>query len=185
VVNAAVQSEAGPPPQAAICRRAITAAEHVGVRHCTRHASAPGAHERRSCPALLSRCHLDHAGIWKAVIHFGVDRTGIHRRHAWRGDELDDANAGYSDNLEVTLRFQYQIGIEIEWFSTVDQDITIATQFGGGKLSRIFCRGGRETRRVEAMFLDRHGDLRHAARTVRHDAAGELVAESWSQGMPS
>jgi hypothetical protein len=36
---------------------------------------------------------------------------------------------------------------------------------------------------VEATFLDRHGGLHHAAGTVRRNEAGELVAESWADGI--
>jgi hypothetical protein len=36
---------------------------------------------------------------------------------------------------------------------------------------------------VEAAFLNRHGHLQHAAGTVRRDDSGELVVESWADGV--
>ncbi len=36
---------------------------------------------------------------------------------------------------------------------------------------------------VEAAFLDGHGHLQHAAGTVRRNDSGELVVESWADGV--
>jgi hypothetical protein len=40
-----------------------------------------------------------------------------------------------------------------------------------------------EGEQVEATFLDQHGQLRHLAGTVRRNEAGELVVESWADGV--
>ena len=36
---------------------------------------------------------------------------------------------------------------------------------------------------VEATFLDRHGHVQHAAGTVRRNDSGELIVESWAEGV--
>ncbi len=41
----------------------------------------------------------------------------------------------------------------------------------------------REGQTVEATFLDPHGGLHHAAGTVRRNDAGELIVESWADGI--
>ena len=40
-----------------------------------------------------------------------------------------------------------------------------------------------EGKEVTATFLDRHGHLQQAAGTVRRNEAGELVIESWADGV--
>jgi len=42
-----------------------------------------------------------------------------------------------------------------------------------------------EGEHVEATFLDHHGHLQHAAGPVRRSDAGELVIESWADGVRS
>jgi uncharacterized protein YycO len=55
----------------------------------------------------------------------------------------------------------------------------VRTHRKGGQLTERT----REGQEVEATFQNRHGHVQHAAGTVRRSDAGELVVESWADGV--